>query len=208
MNDIIPIFPLTLIVYPNSRYPLHIFEERYKKMINRCFAEDKPLGIVPEISGRITDYGSLVSIDQIIKKFPDGKMDIIVKGIDRIQILDIAVHDDGYYIGKVKIISDVDDNFPILNEYEMVIQKFREVLNKAEIIFDDSYWDKLTEIPVKSFKIAEKAGLQLEQQLELLKMRKERERIQFLSQHFDFIGEVLDKNDTMNKIIMSDGFLE
>ena len=53
MKNIIPIFPLIKVVFPNSKFPLHIFEERYKKLINRILDEKVGFGIVPYINDKV-----------------------------------------------------------------------------------------------------------------------------------------------------------
>jgi Lon protease-like protein len=46
MNDKIPIFPLPLVLLPGEKLPLHIFEEKYKKMIEHCLKNNKKFGII------------------------------------------------------------------------------------------------------------------------------------------------------------------
>ena len=42
----IPLFPLNTVLFPNAPLRLHIFEERYKRMVNDCLAEKQPFGVV------------------------------------------------------------------------------------------------------------------------------------------------------------------
>jgi Lon protease-like protein len=58
----IPLFPLNLVVFPNSRYPLHIFEERYKKMINDCLTDETGFGIVAPSGKELSKIGSYAVI--------------------------------------------------------------------------------------------------------------------------------------------------
>ena len=66
MNSV-PIFPLNLVVFPGSKYPLHIFEERYKILINRCLEDNSGFGIVALIDKKISDVGVFVKVNQVIK---------------------------------------------------------------------------------------------------------------------------------------------
>jgi len=85
MTNFIPIFPLNVVVYPGEALNLHIFEERYKQLINECFAEKKPFGIPVVLNKKMEEMGTLVEITAIAEKFDDGKMNIVTKGISVFQ---------------------------------------------------------------------------------------------------------------------------
>ena len=42
----IPLFPLNVVLFPGAELPLHIFEPRYRQMINECYKQEKPFGVV------------------------------------------------------------------------------------------------------------------------------------------------------------------
>ena len=65
----IPIFPLNLVVFPGSKYPLHIFEERYKRLLNKCLNSNTGFGIVSLIDKIISDVGVYVIISEVIKTY-------------------------------------------------------------------------------------------------------------------------------------------
>ncbi|GAB4463930.1 MAG: LON peptidase substrate-binding domain-containing protein [Armatimonadaceae bacterium] len=90
----IPLFPLDVVLFPNMILPLHIFEERYKEMIQRCVHESLPFGVVlikevNEATGRVTTHpvGCTARIARV-EKLPDGRMNIEVIGEQRFRILD------------------------------------------------------------------------------------------------------------------------
>jgi Lon protease-like protein len=90
----IPLFPLDLVLFPNMILPLHIFEERYKTMINRCVHESLPFGIVLATglqtgTGKVetSPVGCTARIARV-ERLPDGCMNIEVVGEERFQILD------------------------------------------------------------------------------------------------------------------------
>ena len=76
MINFIPIFPLSIVVYPGEELNLHIFEERYKQLIKECFAEKKPFGIPVIINEQVNELGTLLEITAIAKEYTDGKLDI------------------------------------------------------------------------------------------------------------------------------------
>ena len=55
---VLPLFPLQLVVFPNEKVNLHIFEPRYKKLIRRCDENSENFGIIPYIKGKIIDVGT------------------------------------------------------------------------------------------------------------------------------------------------------
>ena len=89
MTNFIPIFPLELIVYPGEKVNLHIFEDKYKQLISDVHKEKKLFGIPPVIKNKIAETGTQVSIEEIVKQYDDGKMDIVVKGISIFRILEV-----------------------------------------------------------------------------------------------------------------------
>jgi uncharacterized protein len=90
----IPLFPLDLVLFPNMILPLHIFEERYKTMINQCVHDSEPFGIVlatgiNEVTGNVetSPVGCTARISRV-ERLPDGCMNIEVVGEERFHILD------------------------------------------------------------------------------------------------------------------------
>jgi Lon protease-like protein len=86
MTNFIPIFPLEIVVYPGEQLHLHIFESRYKQLINDCYTNNKPFGIPTVLNNGIAEMGTLVSITEVSKVYDDGKMNIKTKGIQLFNI--------------------------------------------------------------------------------------------------------------------------
>src|ERR1041384_1114112 len=89
MTNFIPIFPLGIVVYPGEQLNLHIFEPRYKQLINECHEQKKPFGIPTVIDNKLQDYGSLMHIVEISAKQENGEMDIKTRGDKVFRILEI-----------------------------------------------------------------------------------------------------------------------
>jgi Lon protease-like protein len=85
-ETIIPIFPLGLVLVPQMSLPLHIFEDRYRQMINACLADDRVFGIVYFSGKQFETKGCTTRIVDILKRYDDGRMDIITKGENRFSI--------------------------------------------------------------------------------------------------------------------------
>ncbi len=69
MTNFIPIFPLGIVVYPGEHLNLHIFEPRYKQLINDCYTAKKPFGIPPVINKQVSETGTLLEITEISKVY-------------------------------------------------------------------------------------------------------------------------------------------
>src|SRR6476619_6142384 len=89
MTNFIPIFPLGVVVYPGEELNLHIFEPRYKQLIEECNTSSKPLGIPIVIKNSLNELGTLVDITEITTKYPNGEMDIKTKGQKVFRILEV-----------------------------------------------------------------------------------------------------------------------
>ena len=96
MKKRIPIFPLKLVLFPDSSYPLHIFEARYKKMINRCIENKEAFGIVANIDSNFSKVGCLAKVDEILSTNDDGSFNILISGIERILVRSTILSKDGY----------------------------------------------------------------------------------------------------------------
>ena len=85
-ETIIPIFPLGLVLLPQMFLPLHIFEERYKQMTKVCLEQGKTFGIVYFIGKQFETKGCTARILKILKRYDDGRLDIITRGESRFAI--------------------------------------------------------------------------------------------------------------------------
>ncbi len=148
MKNTIPIFPLNLVVFPGSKYPLHIFEERYKILINKCLSENSGFGIVASFDKKISDVGVYVQITEILKNYENGESDIVVQGIERFLINNTSLNPDGYY--QVEMENYPDDKEKIdsklIDELE---NEFKEIVELANYKLENAFWTNLNSANVK-----------------------------------------------------------
>lgn len=104
-ESIIPLFPLGLVLLPQMPLPLHIFEERYKLMIGECLERKAAFGIVFFNGSDIQTIGCAAHILKVLKRYRDGRLDILTRGTERFMIKDI--YDRKPYLeGRVIFIED------------------------------------------------------------------------------------------------------
>lgn len=89
MADLLPIFPLELVLFPGTPLPLHIFEERYKEMVGECLAQKRPFGVVRAMAQAVAEVGCTADIIEVVKKYEDGKLDIICEGRQRFEVVQL-----------------------------------------------------------------------------------------------------------------------
>ena len=206
MNSTVPIFPLNLVVFPGSKYPLHIFEERYKILLQKCLKENSGFGIVAFIDKRISDVGVYVKVSDVLKTYINGEIDIVVQGIERFLINSTSLHPDGYYLA---IVENYNDDSVLINPQlvDELQTEFEEIAELANYKLEDAFWINLKSSTLKSYKIAEKSGLSYEQQQELLILKNENERLNYLINYFTSIKTKVNGAGNLKRIIMNDGFL-
>lgn len=109
----LPLFPLSVVLFPGMEQPLHIFEPRYRLMVNECYEQGHPFGIVlarPESEHLHEEPYSVGTIAEIetIAHLDDGHMNLIARGGQRFRIL--SQHREKPYLsGIVETYSDVTE---------------------------------------------------------------------------------------------------
>jgi Lon protease-like protein len=202
MTNFIPIFPLSIIVYPGEQLNLHIFEPRYKQLIKECISEQKPFGMPCVLNDRIEEYGTLMQITEMVEEYENGEMDIRTKGTDIFRVLEVIneLPDKPYqgaivnYPANVRGHGDTDISKKILLE----IKRLYDLLDVAE------------KFPIKtetviSYEIAHFVGLSQQQEYELLNIFTEIQRLEYLRRHLNSITSVVSALEKMKKRIQMNG---
>ena len=108
---LLPLFPLHVVVFPRTHLPLHIFEERYKEMVGNALRDNSEFGIVLAKDDGIVNAGCTVIVEKVLKKYPDGKMDILACGRRRFEVVMLDEEKD-YLRGEVQFFDDDDQDAP------------------------------------------------------------------------------------------------
>lgn len=112
----LPLFPLNTVLFPGMPLPLHIFEERYKRMIHLCMENSQPFGVVlirsgSEAMGPLAEPHEIGCTARILEVQPlsEGRMNIITLGEKRFRILSMYSKDD-YLVGQVEFFPPEETN--------------------------------------------------------------------------------------------------
>ncbi len=106
-SRLIPLFPLRVVVFPRTPLPLPIFEERYKEMTGNAIRDHSDIGIVLAKEEGIVNAGCTVRIEKLLHTYPDGRMDLLTRGQDRFEILDVN-QEKSYLQATVEFFDDDD----------------------------------------------------------------------------------------------------
>lgn len=86
MSRLLPVFPLQLIAFPGNPVALHIFEPRYREMVGEAEANGTEFGIVLAKDNGMLNCGCTVVVEQVIERYPDGRFNVLTRGLRRFQI--------------------------------------------------------------------------------------------------------------------------
>jgi Lon protease-like protein len=105
VSSLLPIFPLDLVLLPGVPLPLHIFEPRYKEMIAECLEQKKPFGVVRASSDGVAEIGCTAEIVSVTKKYDDGRMDILTRGVERFEVIELN-QDRSFLQATISVVED------------------------------------------------------------------------------------------------------
>jgi Lon protease-like protein len=127
-QELLPLFPLQVVLFPRSPLPLHIFEERYKEMIRDAMRDRTEFGVVLAGEKGIVNTGCTAAIDKVVKEYPDGRMDLLVIGRRRFEI--ILLNDEKPYLrGAVEFFDDENLDPPSPEVQQRALAGYNEVVD-------------------------------------------------------------------------------
>ena len=201
MTNFIPIFPLTVIVYPGEELNLHIFEPRYKQLINEIDQTKKPFGIPSVINDKLSEMGTLVELVEIKETYDNGEMDIRTRGVKVFRILELVKSiPDKLYGGAIV-------NYPVnhSNGNRALMQKVIAGIRQLHTILKVNKTFNKTDKDLWSYEVAHHAGLSLGQEYELLQLMHESQRQVYLKQHLLKVLPVVKEMETLKDKIKLNG---
>lgn len=195
----LPFFPLQTVFYPGETVPLHIFEERYKQLINDCRSEAVTFGIPVYINDRV-DYGTEVQLVEVVTTYENGSMDIVCVARQVFKVISFESEMEGkqYAGGVVQFLDSVNDGEA--RDKEEVLKKIKELYELMGVSFDPIPVDKFN-----TYMLAHKMGFSFDQEYELLKITKESERLAYILHHLTSTIGVLEQVDRTKAIIEMNG---
>jgi Lon protease-like protein len=189
---LIPLFPLQVVVFPRTRLPLHIFEERYKEMVGEAIRDNTEFGMVLAKDDGIVNAGCTVLVEKITQLYADGRMDILTRGERRFEIHSLN-EDKDYLQGEVTFFDD-DDFAPVPPALrEQAVSRLPELI---ELASNRGHGEPNLADPQLSFQLAQYLS-DLDFLHTLLRQRSEAGRLKQLNQ---FLQEYIPRQRTIQHV--------
>jgi Lon protease-like protein len=187
----LPLFPLNTVLFPGMPLNLHIFEERYKRMVNACLETRKPFGVVlikkgSEALGPLADPHRIGTTARILRveRLPDGRMNILTVGEERFAIVSLGEHPDDYLVGDVEFLPSQEDDVtalaPATDALRPWVRAYINILTRAQLIQAD-----MSHLPVEPLELAYLAAYLLQTD------PREKQTLLETDTAFDLVGETL-----------------
>ena len=126
----IPLFPLNVVLMPGTPMPLHIFEERYKQMVNECLEDLSEFGMVLADESGTRNIGCTARIVELMQRYEDGRLVILVEGSRRFKLNNILTGKP-YYVGEIEYLEDEAPGEDISSLAEECIVLLKRVIEAA-----------------------------------------------------------------------------
>lgn len=176
-ETLLGLFPLGLVLLPGEVIPLHIFEERYRKLIGERLEEGE-FGVVLAEDDGIREAGCTASVVELVERLEDGRMNVLVRGGRRFRVLEVREPDDPESDYLRALVDHFDDTEPEAAEEvrTAVLQIFHRMLALMDV---ETPREPAGEGPL-SFRVAAAVDFGAPLKQELLESRSEEKRLETL----------------------------
>jgi Lon protease-like protein len=194
-----PLFPLGIVALPGELIPLHIFEERYKTMIDECIGHEREFGIVWLSDDGLREVGCACAIDQVLERQDDGRMNLIVRGTRPFRVLERQGHLP-YPAGVIEFVEDREDKVDAdlaQGAHEAYAELFKRATDREP---DPDELDGMS-----AYAMAATVDFGLDAKQGLLDMRSENARLRLVTRLFRAAIKRLDLVDKVQERARSNG---
>ena len=195
----LPMFPLQSIFFPGETVPLHIFEPRYRELINDCREEAMTFGI-PVFINKTIEFGTEVQLVEVVNTYEGGEMDVLCVARQVFRIIDFENRMPGKLYAGAEVVfldanNDADEDFR-----KNVLKKIKELYALMQVEMPKVSFDQFN-----SYAFAHKMGLSFDQEYELLQLTNEMERLVYIDTHLSDTIAVLKQINTTKAVIEMNG---
>jgi Lon protease-like protein len=194
-----PLFPLQMVALPGELIPLHIFEERYKTMIDTCLDGEREFGIVWLSDDGLRHVGCAARIEQVLERLDDGRMNILVRGTRPFRVLERQAHLP-YPAGVIEFVEDRREG-PDETLLQGAHQAYAELVKRAT----DSDPDEGELQDLTAYAMAASVDFGLDAKQGLLDLRSENARLRLVTRLFRAAMKRLDLADKAQERAQSNG---
>jgi Lon protease-like protein len=200
----IPLFPLNVVLMPGTPMPLHIFEERYKQMVNECLESGEEFGMILADDSGTRKVGCTARIVELVQRFDDGRLVILVEGSRRFALSNILTGKP-YYVGEIEYLEDQpaeEDVTALAEECVALLERVVEAATEGSV-------DIEIEPPYHnlSFAIAGRIDFGLETRQQILELPTEKGRLEKVKELLTEAAERLDRDRQAREKAQTNGHL-
>jgi len=197
----IPIFPLNVVLMPGAPLPLHIFEDRYKQMVNECLEEESEFGMVLADESGTREVGCTARIVELVERYEDGRLVILVEGSRRFRLNNIMTGKP-YYVGEVEYLEDEgeEDVVSLAEECIKLLERVVEAATEGSVGIE-------IEPPYRnlSFAIAGRIEFDVETRQQILELSTERERLEKVRELLSAAADRLERERKAREVAQTNG---
>ena len=201
-ENVIGLFPLQLVVVPGEVLPLHIFEERYKRLVGEM-VDGGEFGIVLADGDSLRECGCTVRVAEVLEEHDDGRLNILVEGRRRFRLVEVREPEDPeaeYLSGLVEYYEDAEPGAP-----EALRNGVLEVFRKMLVLMDvETPRPPVGEGPL-SFRVAAAVDFGAPLKQELLESLSEEQRLETLLLVMDTLLPRLELHKEREEAIRGNG---
>jgi Lon protease-like protein len=130
----LPLFPLEIVALPGEAVPLHIFEERYRRMIGACLEAEaesagREFGIVWQSEDELKPVGCACTVERVLQRYDDGRLDILARGTRPFRLLARA-EDEPFPSGTVEFLAELQEE-PDPEQTQAARELYAELVEQA-----------------------------------------------------------------------------
>jgi Lon protease-like protein len=194
-----PLFPLGIVALPGELIPLHIFEERYKTMIEACLDQEREFGIVWLSDEGLREVGCACAIDRVLERMEDGRLHLLVRGTRPFRVLERLGHLP-YPAGVIEFVEDRNDT-PDAELIKGAHEAYAELVKRAT----DRDPDPEELAGMSAYAMAATVDFGLDAKQGLLDMRSESARLRLVTRLFRAAIKRLELVDRVQERAQSNG---
>lgn len=202
MDAILPLFPLQLVAFPGESLNLHVFEPRYRQLVQECEEEGKTFGLPAFINGKVMEIGTEMRLLSVEKRYESGESDVKTEGVRPFRIKQLYRQAPGklYAGAEVEWLEAENDKGDVAISVS--------ILDMLENLFVLLKIDK--EVPedpaeMRTFDLAHHVGFSLEQEYQFLCIPDETARQEYMREHLERVLPMVREMENLRKRAQMNG---
>lgn len=211
----LPLFPLPLVLFPGVPLPLHIFEERYRRLLADVRASNNLFGL-PYFNGAESfetrpPVGHVGCVAEVVdaRALEDGRSNILTVGVIRYRLESYVETTEPYLVGRCEFFEDeAEDEELLARRSREVVELFTRIGRAVRALNDERA--ALPELPEAdperlSFLVAAAMELEDDVKRQLLELRSGSERLARIGQLLSQVVGGYEERARLHKLVKGNG---